>query len=255
MHVYGNVSWTDKPEVTRSVDGKDVYVSWNGPQGGDLYVGVSHDFGETWTQQKLTDAERYYYAYDARVLPNGTVMFSESSVVYGAGQRAVDGQVWHHAVISRDRGATWQNVVVDAVRERRDRVSPRGAAHDFYAGQTSVAIDPSGQLAFAYEGADTCGGHSVFTCRRRTTAAGRGARACRCRWPARTRPGRASTSPAPASVRIWYMQTAGGDPDAWNVWFRSSFDGGGDLVVAGQAQRRDLRTGIHRSERVRRDLR
>jgi hypothetical protein len=29
------------------------------------------------------------------------------------------------------------------------------------------------------------------------------------------------------NVRIWYMQTAGGDdPDAWNVWYRSSTDGG-----------------------------
>ena len=28
-------------------------------------------------------------------------------------------------------------------------------------------------------------------------------------------------------VRLWYMQTSGGDnPDAWNVWYRSSKDGG-----------------------------
>jgi hypothetical protein len=29
------------------------------------------------------------------------------------------------------------------------------------------------------------------------------------------------------NARIWYMQTAGGDdPDAWNVWYRSSTNGG-----------------------------
>jgi hypothetical protein len=28
------------------------------------------------------------------------------------------------------------------------------------------------------------------------------------------------------NVRIWYMQTAGHDPDAWNVWYRSSSNGG-----------------------------
>jgi hypothetical protein len=29
------------------------------------------------------------------------------------------------------------------------------------------------------------------------------------------------------STRLWYMQTTGGDnPDAWNVWYRSSADGG-----------------------------
>lgn len=75
VHVYGNVSWTDKPEITMSASGKDVYVSWNGPQGGDLYVGQSHDYGATWTQQKLSDDKRYYYAYDARVLAGGTVIF------------------------------------------------------------------------------------------------------------------------------------------------------------------------------------
>jgi hypothetical protein len=29
------------------------------------------------------------------------------------------------------------------------------------------------------------------------------------------------------NARIWYMQTAGHNPDAWNVWFRSTADGGG----------------------------
>ena len=29
------------------------------------------------------------------------------------------------------------------------------------------------------------------------------------------------------NVRIWYMQMAGGDnPDAWNVWYRTSSNGG-----------------------------
>ena len=112
VHVYGNVSWTDKPEITSSASGKDVYVSWNGPQGGDLYVGISHDFGETWTQKKLSDDKRYYYAYDARVLGDGTVIFSESSIVY-SGLTNVSGEVWHHAVISRDKG--------DDLEERRRR--------------------------------------------------------------------------------------------------------------------------------------
>ena len=69
VHVYGNVAWTDKPEVTMSPSGRDVYVSWNGPTGGDLWMGVSHNYGKTWTQQKVVDSKRYFYAYDAKVLP------------------------------------------------------------------------------------------------------------------------------------------------------------------------------------------
>jgi hypothetical protein len=84
VHVYGNVSWTDKPEIATSASGKDVYISWNGPEGGDLYVGQSHDFGATWAQQQLSDSKRYYYAYDGRVLADGTVVFSESSLQYAA---------------------------------------------------------------------------------------------------------------------------------------------------------------------------
>src|SRR5207249_624809 len=110
VHVYGNVSWTDKPEITASASGQDVYVSWNGPQGGDLYVGESHDYGDTWTQLKLSDSKRYYYAYDARVLAAGTVVFSESSLVY-AGAKNVDGEVWHHAVIWRADDGKWEDHV------------------------------------------------------------------------------------------------------------------------------------------------
>ena len=63
--VYGNVSWTDKPALTASADGRDVYISFNGPNGGDPWMAVSHDFGATWTQTKVDDSTRYYFAYDA----------------------------------------------------------------------------------------------------------------------------------------------------------------------------------------------
>ena len=149
--MYGKVAWTDKPEITTSPYGRDVYVSWNGPTGGDLYVGVSHDFGRTWSQHRLSKTGRYYYAYDATTRPNGDVVFSESSVVYGPSEE-LEGKIWHHAVISRDRGKTWQNVIVDKVEIGKPCVAD-GCSSDYYTGQTSVANDPNGALAFAYEGA------------------------------------------------------------------------------------------------------
>src|SRR4051794_27001106 len=87
VKTFGNVSWTDKPVVAMSDDGKDVYVSFNGPTGGDPYVAQSHDFGATWTQQKLVDSNRYYFAFDADVASdvNGTVYFAESAILYGGG--------------------------------------------------------------------------------------------------------------------------------------------------------------------------
>src|SRR5919106_927469 len=79
---WGNVSWNDKPTLATSRGGRHVYISWNGPTGGDPWVAQSHDFGQTWTQTKVVDSRRYFFAYDGAVLPHGTVVFSESSLSY-----------------------------------------------------------------------------------------------------------------------------------------------------------------------------
>ena len=69
VKTYGQVSWNDKPVLAMSNDGQHVYVSWNGPNAGDPWVAQSHDGGATWTQTKLLDGPRYFFAYDADVLP------------------------------------------------------------------------------------------------------------------------------------------------------------------------------------------
>jgi BNR repeat-like domain len=225
VHVYGQVSWTDKPVLATSASGKHVYVSWNGPQVGDLYVGQSHDFGKTWTQQKLTQDKRYYYAYDGRVLGDGTVIFSESSIVY-SGATNVEGDVFHHAIISRNMGATWENRIVAKVPLGESCIAD-GCGPDFYVGQTSVVSDAPGHLFFAYEGPTvTDGPQRVYVSRSsdtgRTWSAGS---------PISVN-GENATAPrldssGGGNVRTWYMQTAGHDPDAWNVWYRTSSNGGG----------------------------
>jgi hypothetical protein len=227
VHVYGNVAWTDKPEVTMTPGGRDVYVSWNGPQGGDLYVGVSHDYGATWTQQKLTNSKRYFYAYDATVLPDRTVIFSESSLSYTGVGQSVEGPIWHHAIISRDNGASWENVIVDKIPNGEPCIAD-GCYNDYYTGQTSVSTDASGHLVFAYEGPLVDQGpQRIYV--RTSNDEGRtwGPRkALSVSGENATQP-RLSSSGDLGDARLWYMQTANGDdPDAWNVWYRSSTDGG-----------------------------
>jgi hypothetical protein len=222
---WGKVSWNDKPVLAMSDDGRHVYVSWNGPNGGDPWIAHSHDFGVTWTQIKLVDGARYFFAYDADVLPSGTVVFSESSILYGGQGSAPEGVVQHHAFVSTTQGASWQNVVVDTVEIGEPCVAA-GCSSDFYLGHSAVSADATGNLVFLYDGATTPGGKQLIFARRSTNGG--------LSWSARTAistSGEHATGPAVESrgagdVRAWFAQTNGGSHDAWNIWYRSSADGG-----------------------------
>jgi hypothetical protein len=226
MKTYGNVSWNDKPALATSDNGKDVYISWNGPTGGDPWMAQSHDSGRTWTQTKLVDSRRYFFAFDADVLHDGTVVFAQSDIDYSGPGGAPVGVVHHHVFISRDTGATWEDHVVDTVAVGEPCIA-EGCGPDFYIGHDAISADDAGGLVLLYDGAATdLGRQRIFA--RRSADGGR-------TWSARVAlsvAGENATSPAVESrgsgdVRAWYMRTSNGDdPDAWNVFYRSSADGG-----------------------------
>lgn len=228
VKTWGNVSWNDKPVLATSDDGKDVYVSWNGPTGGDAWAAVSHDSGATWTQTKLVDSDRYFYAFDADVASDGTVYFSESALVYtsaGNSSGVVDA-IEHHVFVSTDKGATWQDRLVATVQPGVP-CDAAGCLADFYTGHTALSVDASGAVALLYDGATTFQGLQSISAVRSTD---RGAT-----WSAPvvlSKSGENATAPAVESrgsgdVRAWYYETSGGgNDDAWNVWYRRSTDGG-----------------------------
>ena len=227
VKTWGNVSWNDKPVLAMSDDGRDVYVSWNGPTGGDPWAAVSHDFGATWSQTKLADTSRYFFAFDADVASDGTVYFSESALVYtsaGNSSGVVD-TIEHHVFVSRDKGATWQDRLVATVQPGVP-CDADGCLADFYTGHTAISVDASGAVVLLYDGATTFQGLQRIEARRSTD---RGAT-----WSAPvvlSKSGENATAPAVESrgsgdVRAWYYETSGGNDDAWNVWYRSSTDGG-----------------------------
>jgi hypothetical protein len=223
---WGNVSWNDKPVLVPSANGRDVYLSFNGPTQGDLWMTVSHDFGRTWTQQKVISSKRYFFAYDAQVLSDGTVVFSEGSIDYGGPGTTAQGEVWQYAIISHDRGATWRSVIVDKVLVGEACVS-EGCGSDFYIGHSGVSADDGDRLVFVYDGAtQPYGPQRIFV--RTSTNEGR-------TWSARTSlsvAGENATSPTVEATgdgdfHSWFMQTSNGDqPRSWNVWYRSSSNGG-----------------------------
>ncbi len=226
---YGNVSWNDKPVLAMSDDGRDVYISWNGPTGGDPWVAQSHDFGATWMQRKLVDGARYFFAFDADVAPDGTVYFAESSILYGGGGNkgaTPNGKIEHHVFVSTDRGVTFSDRLVASVEPGLACVAA-GCSPDFYLGHDALSVDAGGRVILLYDGATVSGGRqSIFAVR----SSDRGTT-----WSASVVISTAAehaTAPAVESrgngdVRAaWYETSGGGNVDAWNVWYRTSSDGG-----------------------------
>ena len=224
VKTYGKVSWNDKPILAVSDDGQHVYVAWNGPSGGDPYIAQSHNAGGTWTQSKVVDSPRYFFAFDGDVMPDGTVVFSQSSVSYTGPGASPEGQVQVHAIRSVNQGTSWSNVVVDSVELGAECVAD-GCSEDYYLGHSAVAADANGALVMLYDGATTAGGPQTIWTRRSSDGG--------ATWSARSAlstAGVSSSFPAMESrgtgdVRVFYMQQDGG-PDAWNVWYRASTDGG-----------------------------
>jgi hypothetical protein len=227
VSTYGPVKWTDKPVMTVSPDGEDVYVSWNGPSQGDPYVAQSHDGGRTWTQTKVRDTDRYYFAYDATVTPNGDVVFVESSMIYGTGS-VIESRVRYHAIISRNDGRTWRVEELASVPPGQRCADCR---KDYYLGHSSVAVDRTGRLVVAFDGpVRPEGPQRIYVT---TSRDGR-------RWSTpRVVSDTAEHASSPmveargdGDIRLVYAQTAdGAAADRWNMWFRRSIDGGRTWTV------------------------
>jgi hypothetical protein len=234
VNTFGNVSWNDKPVLAVSDDGVHVYVSFNGPTGGDPYVVQSHNGGATWTQAKLVDSARYFFAFDADVAPDGTVYLGQSSILYGGGGNkgtTPGGTIDQHVFVSTDQGATWTNRLV-ASMQPGPACDAAGCTPDFYLGHNALTVDATGRVVFLYDGAVTNGAPQRIEARQSTD---RGAT-----WSAAvviSNTAENSTSPAAEArghgiVKAWWMQTNGGSDDAWNVWYRSSTDGGATWTAA-----------------------
>jgi len=155
--VYGNVSFGDKPNMGMSPDGRNVYVLFNGPTGGDVYAAVSHDAGATWTQVRVTNDDRYHYDYGVNVLPSGRVLSSEFSITYTGPGAAAEGPVKVHIYSSDNGGATWSDNVVDTL-ELGSPCTSEGCYPEFYDSGPVLAQDTNGDLVLVYSGASTPGG-------------------------------------------------------------------------------------------------
>jgi len=159
------------------------------------------------------------------VLPNGTVVFSETSLDYGGPGSSLVGQAQVNVLRSTNNGTSFTANLVDTV-ELAPNCTAAGCPADYYPGHTAISADGSGNLVLLYDGATVSHGNETLWSRRSTDGG--------ATWTARqalSTSGEMADFPAVESrgagdVRAWYMQTNGGNFDAWNVWYRSSTDGG-----------------------------
>jgi hypothetical protein len=229
VKTYGSVSWNDKPILAVSDGGADVYVAFNGPTGGDPWLAQSHDAGATWTQRKLVDSNRYIFAFDGDVDSSGTVYFAETSILYGGGGNkgtTPTGPIEEHVYVLTGGGQTFTDRLVGSVQPGLACVAA-GCPPDYYLGHAAITAYGPGQLALMYDGATAAGGLQTITSRRSTDGG--------ATWSAASTmsaAGEEAVDPAieglsSSDIRAWYMQTSnGGNVDQWNVWYRTSSDGG-----------------------------
>jgi hypothetical protein len=218
--VYGRVAWGDKPNFATSADGQDVYVLFNGPTNGDVWAASSHDGGATWSQVKVTDDERYHFAYGTAVLPSGRVISTQISFTYTGPAGAAEGVTRTHVLASDDGGVTWTNTVVDEL-ELGQPCQTEGCYADFHDSGPALAMDADGDLVIVYSGAAEPGGpRTVYA--RSSTDGGQ-------TWSDRVRLSPVGVNAAFAAaagtgnddVRVYFADQRLGE---WNVWYRSSRD-------------------------------
>jgi hypothetical protein len=209
VSVFGDLRWQDKPNMAVSPDGQEIYILVNGPTGGDVWAGVSHDGGATWSRARVTRSDRYFFDYSGVVLPGGRVVFGHNSFSYtGPGGGAV-GRMWIHLISSDDGGNTWEVETIDKLALGRPCTS-RGCYRDFYDSGPALAWGGGGDLVVVYNGAHRDRGPQRVFARSSTTGGQT--------WSERVAISERGVNAAfPAAVgdgqdgaRIWFMQQRDG---------------------------------------------
>ncbi len=215
---------TDKPIL--AVRGQDVYVSYNHSQ--TAYVTYSHNGGATFTEVKINKNAKLGWSLGGggTVAPNGCVYFSWDGY---EGNGSASGNVNLYISRSTDGGVTWTTKLLDVSSSPPD-CSAFACGWAFLGAAITMTSDTSGNLyAFWNAGSSPRGPERVYFSK--STDGGN-------TWSAKVG---VSTAPAgshhafPAiaargngDVRISWMdaRAANGGMDRWNVYYRSSTNGG-----------------------------
>ncbi|HLF28526.1 MAG TPA: sialidase family protein [Anaerolineae bacterium] len=229
-------SWSDKPILAISPDGRHVYIGFNAS---DAYVVASHDYGATFSKPiKTNNDKRYWFHSGGAVAPNGNVYFAATDY-----SQDYTGNAHINVIRSTDDGAVWTTTRIDMSREAPECSWSPGCYLGFFGPSAALAIDRAGTIMIAYNAGDTSGGPQRLYVR--TSTDGR-------HWSARQELSNGSAGvknafpalaagPAAGDFRLAWQDDRKGSTNAWNTWYRRTKNGG---AVWNSAQRlSDLGSG------------
>jgi hypothetical protein len=215
---------TDKPIL--AVRGQDVYVVFNHSQ--TMWGAYSHDGGATFTSVKVNQNGKlgWSLAGGGTVTPDGAAYFSWDGYEGNGGAK---GNVNLYISKSTDGGVTWTTKTLDISSSPPD-CSAYSCGWAFLGAQMTMASDSAGNLYALWNAgsaargperiyfAKSPDGGSTWTARQDVSSAPQGSQHA---FPAIAATGN-------GDVRISWMdaRAANGGMDKWNVYFRSSTNGG-----------------------------
>ena len=210
------LSFTDKPWLTISPNGQDVYVTFNSS---DSYVVASHDGGTTFSARVKTNIDSlYWFAEGGAVAPNGAVYLAES-----AENQSATGPVKLAVLTSTNGGATWTTTFVDTSRQQPP-CTVDYCGEDFFASSSSLDVDAAGTIMFAYSANNASEANKTLYVRTSTDG---------IIWSARTDIGQntgdsgfpsVEAGPAAGDFRVVWQDSR--NAGAWNTWYRRTTSGG-----------------------------
>jgi len=217
-------SGTDKPIL--AVRGQDVYVVYNHSQ--TIWSASSHDGGQTFTEVKVNQNGKlgWSLAGGGTVTPNGNVYFAWAGYEGSGGAKS---KVNLYVSKSVDEGDTWTTSLIDVSQSPPD-CSAYSCGWAYLGAQMTLASDSGGNIYLLWNAgsspkgperiyfAKSTDGGNAFSAKADVSLAPTGSHHA---FPAIAATGN-------GDVRISWMdaRAANGGMDKWNVYYRSSANGG-----------------------------
>jgi hypothetical protein len=217
-------SGTDKPIL--AVRGQDVYVVYNHSQ--TIWSANSHDGGQTFTEVKVNQNGKlgWSLAGGGTVTPNGDVLFAWAGYEGSGGAKA---KVNLFVSKSTDKGETWTTKLIDISSSPPD-CSDFLCGWAFLGAQMVMTSDSAGNIYLLWNaGSAPKGPERIYFAKSTDGGNTYSAKADVSTAPAGTHHNFPAIAAAGnGDVRISWMdaRAANGGMNKWNVYFRSSTNGG-----------------------------